>query len=190
MVETEHPPNGNKDFLPIPQVPPRYYGLAGNLPDLDPTFMARSIWRLADLYGPIFQLDLVNRKMVVVSSYELLKDVMDDDKFEKVVAGGLKEVRAIIKDGLFTAYGDEIVCPSRISRISANIEPQNWALAHRILMPVFGPVAIRRMFNEQLEIASQMILKWDRLGPENKTLCSDDFTKYFDLIGREASTDS
>jgi len=45
-------------------------------------------------------------------------------------------------------------------------------------MPVFGPVAIRKMFNEQLEIASQMILRWDRLGPDHPIICSDDFTRY------------
>lgn len=55
---------------------------------------------------------------------------------------------------------------------------QNWALAHRILMPVFGPVAIRRMFDEQLDIASQLILRWDRLGPNHEIQTSDDFTKY------------
>ncbi len=44
-------------------------------------------------------------------------------------------------------------------------------------MPVFGPVAIRRMFDEQLYIASQMVLRWDRLGPDHQILASDDFTK-------------
>ena len=32
------------------------------------------------------------------------------------------------------------------------------------------------MFPEMMDIASQMILKWDRLGPDNEILCSDDFT--------------
>ena len=27
-----------------------------------------------------------------------------------------------------------------------------------------------------MDIVSQMILKWDRLGPDNEILCSDDFT--------------
>ena len=109
MAEQLPGPDGLSKLLPIPQVPTHFFGLAGNLPDVDPSFLAKSIWRLADLYGPIFQLDLLNRKMIVISSYELLRDVMDDDRFEKIVAGGLVQVRAIVKDGLFTAYGDEMV---------------------------------------------------------------------------------
>lgn len=80
---------------------------------MDPSFFAKSIWRLADLYGPIFQLDMINRKMVVISNYELCREVLNDDKYEKIVSGGLKEVRAVAKDGLFTAYGDELACRFR-----------------------------------------------------------------------------
>jgi len=43
-------------------------------------------------------------------------------------------------------------------------------------MPVFGPLNIRKMFDGMLDIASQMILKWDRQGPDNEILCADDFT--------------
>ena len=48
-------------------------------------------------------------------------------------------------------------------------------------MPVFGPIGVRKMFDQQMDIASQMILKWDRLGPKHEILCSDDFTRYVDL---------
>ena len=43
-------------------------------------------------------------------------------------------------------------------------------------MPVFGPMGVRKMFPEQLDIASQMILKWDRLGPSHEIETTDDFT--------------
>ena len=40
------------------------------------------------------------------------------------------------------------------------------------------------MFPQMLDISSQMILKWDRLGKENPIQCSDDFTRLaFDTIG-------
>lgn len=32
----------------------------------------------------------------------------------------------------------------------------------RILMPVFGPSAIRDMFDDMADIASQLLLKWER----------------------------
>ena len=43
-------------------------------------------------------------------------------------------------------------------------------------------MAIRKMFDQQLDIAGQMILKWDRLGPKNEISCSDDFTRYGEAI--------
>ena len=67
----------------------------------------------------------------MVSSYELLNELCDEKRFAKRPSGGLLEVRNGVKDGLFTAFGDE----------------ENWALAHRILMPAFGPMAIRNMYD-------------------------------------------
>jgi len=46
-------------------------------------------------------------------------------------------------------------------------------------MPVFGPLNIKRMFPEMLDIASQLVLKWDRLGPDHEISVSDDFTISF-----------
>lgn len=40
------------------------------------------------------------------------------------------------------------------------------------------------MFNDMQDIASQMILRWDRLGPDHEIECSDDLTRLaFDTIG-------
>jgi cytochrome P450/NADPH-cytochrome P450 reductase len=43
-------------------------------------------------------------------------------------------------------------------------------------MPVFGPLAVKKMFPEMLDIASQMVLKWDREGSDHEIMISDDFT--------------
>ena len=43
-------------------------------------------------------------------------------------------------------------------------------------MPIFGPLGVRKMFPEQLDIASQLILKWDRLGSNHEINTTDDFT--------------
>ena len=43
-------------------------------------------------------------------------------------------------------------------------------------MPVFGPLAVKKMFPEMFDIAGQMVLKWDRDGPDHKIVISDDFT--------------
>lgn len=43
---------------------------------------------------------------------------------------------------------------------------EEWGIAHRVLMPAFGPLAITNMFDEMKDIASQMVLKFARNGPD------------------------
>ncbi len=64
-------------------------------------------------------------------------------------------------DGLFTAREEET----------------NWGIAHRILMPAFGPASIQGMFTEMHEIASQLALKWARHGSDTPIMVTDDFTR-------------
>lgn len=52
-------------------------------------------------------------------------------------------------------------------------------------MPVFGPLAIRKMFPEMQELISQLVLKLDRMGPDNEINPSDDFTISTSKINRE-----
>jgi hypothetical protein len=51
---------------PIPHPPERW--LLGNLRDVDSGWFENSLTQLAKVYGPIFSLNLVNRRIVVVSS--------------------------------------------------------------------------------------------------------------------------
>ena len=113
--------NEKNDVLPQP--PEHLWGLLGNLPDMDPSFPTRSLWKLADLYGPIFKLNL-REKFVVVSNQKYVDEVCDENRFEKAVQPILKEIRALLGDGLLTAYPHE----------------PNWWKAHRILMPVFHQI--------------------------------------------------
>ena len=73
----------------------------------------------------------------------------------------MQEVRNGVHDGLFTARDGE----------------ENWGIAHRILMPAFGPLSIRGMFDEMHDIASQLALKWARYGPDTPIHVTDDFTR-------------
>lgn len=73
----------------------------------------------------------MGHERIVVSNYELLNELCDEKRFSKQPSGALMQVRNGTGDGLFTAFGGE----------------ENWGLAHRILMPAFGPMAIRDMFD-------------------------------------------
>ena len=81
--------------------------------------------------GEIFELRFPTGSELVISTYELFDEICDEKRFGKAVTGGLKELRNLAHDGLFTARTDE----------------RNWGIAHRILVPAFGPLAIKDMFD-------------------------------------------
>ncbi|CAF1180573.1 unnamed protein product [Rotaria sp. Silwood1] len=143
---------------PIPQPPERF--LLGNLNELDTNNFLQSLERLQKLYGSIYRLNILGRKVVVVSSQELVNAVCDESKFDKKVAEALLQIRALAGDGLFTAHTSE----------------PNWKLAHNILIPAFGAQAIRNMFPEMMDIVSQLILRWERFAGEEIDVC-DNFTR-------------
>src|SRR5579871_6896681 len=132
----------------IPQPPETFW--IGNIGELDSNFPLGSFQRLQQLYGDIYRLNILGRKVVVVSSQEIVNFLCDESKFEKKVAEPLIELRHVAGDGLFTAHTSE----------------PNWKLAHKILLPAFGPQAIRDMFPSMMDICSQLILCWKRFAGE------------------------
>ena len=77
-----------------------------------------------------------------MSDHELYDELCDEKRFTKVVVGALVELRSAIHDGLFTAHSNE----------------HAWEVAHRTLVPSFGPLAIRDMFDGEL-LEDEMIRK-------------------------------
>ena len=108
--------------------------------------------RLARRYGPFYKLSLVGRDVHVASSRELVHELCDEQRFDKKLhtplmqRAGLRRRRAV--------HGRQTREPI-------------WGMAHRILMPAFGPVALRSMFDGMVDVAEQLLLKWERLGPRS-----------------------
>ena len=91
-----------------------------------------------------------------------MDEISNEERFEKVIAAALEHVRNGVHDGLFTARGPQ---------------EKNWGIAHRVLLPQLGPLAIRNMFDEMHDIASQLVMKWARHGPNHTIHVTDDFTR-------------
>nr|RBQ92267.1 hypothetical protein FVER53263_11770 [Fusarium verticillioides] len=114
------------------QIPnPKGYPFIGNVLDVNPDHPQESLAQISESYGPIFRLYLPAER-IFVANYALAKDLFDEARFEKAVIGPLEQVRNATKDGLFTAYPGE----------------HNWEVAHRTLMPAFGPLSIQNMFGD------------------------------------------
>ena len=103
-----------------------------------------------------------NEQRIVIGSQALLNEVCDETRFVKVIAAILKQARNGVQDGLGTAHG-----PGE----------RNWGIAHRILAPHFGPMAIQEMFGEMQDIARQLTLKWARHGADHDIHVTRDFTR-------------
>lgn len=105
----------------IPQPPMKYFGLLGHAPEIDLSFPVKSLWRLMDTYGPIYEVNLQGSK-IFVGTNELLRELLDEEKWVKIPAAPQQQLRAASGDGLVTAYSHE----------------KNWWKAHRLLAPAFG----------------------------------------------------
>lgn len=144
---------------PIPE--PRRLPLLGNIADVDAENSVHSFKGLADKYGEIYRLHFPGARVIFCSSQVLVDEVCDEKRFTKVPNNVLVEIREGLHDGLFTARLDE----------------PNWGIAHRVLMPAFGPMGIRDMFDEMKDIGSQLALKWARHGSHHRINAPDDFTR-------------
>jgi cytochrome P450 / NADPH-cytochrome P450 reductase len=162
-------PAGSLDSLPlpIPQPPPRR--VVGNLPDLDSDgVVIVRMMELAQEYGPIYMLQFPQNELIIISGLEFVDQVCDDRNFDKMIGGGLMNVRAFAGDGLFTAWTQE----------------SNWSKAHNILLPSFGQRSIRGYLPQMVDLAQQLCDYWSRLNPDDEVDVSADMTRLtLDTIG-------
>ncbi|RYZ89504.1 MAG: cytochrome P450, partial [Proteobacteria bacterium] len=135
-------------FKAIPQPPT--VPVLGNLHLMDTTKPVQSIERIAVEYPSIFRLKILKNNLLIISSQELVNEICDESRFDKKISRPLELIRAVAGDGLFTADTND----------------PKWGKAHRILMAAFGPASLKNMFPGMLDIAEQMTLKIDRIGPE------------------------
>ncbi|GME65126.1 hypothetical protein Trco_000025 [Neofusicoccum parvum] len=117
--------------------------------------------QFAEQYGPACRVSIGGSGLILISSVELLDELCDEKRFHKVVTSAVGKLQEISGDGLFTA----------------NHGQHSWGVAHRILMPVLGPLKIREMFPPMKDIAQQLCLKWARLGDEYVIPVADDLTR-------------
>ncbi|CAI6097437.1 unnamed protein product [Clonostachys chloroleuca] len=143
----------------IPEPPA--YPFIGHVFQISPTFQLGSMRDLADQYGDIYRLRFPGVKIVVLSTQALINETCDEKRFKKCIAASLEHIRLGVHDGLFTARDGE----------------EAWGVAHRVLIPDFGPLKIRGMYDEMYDVAKQLSLKWARGGPREWVKPTEDFTR-------------
>src|SRR6201985_2105860 len=135
---------------PIPHPPTK--PVVGNMLSLDSSAPVQNLTRLAEELGPILWLDLIGAPLFIVSAHDLVDELSDETRFDKAVRGPLRRVRAVAGDGLFTADTSE----------------PNWGKAHNILMQPFGNRAMQSYHPSMVDIAEQLVKKWERLNADDE----------------------
>src|SRR6266852_4163490 len=151
---------------PIPHPPKK--PVVGNMLSVDSSTPIQHMTRMARELGPIFWLDMMGTPFVVVSGHDLVDEISDEKRFDKAVKGSLRRVRAVAGDGLFTAYTNE----------------PNWSKAHNILLQPFGNRAMQSYHPSMVDIAEQLVKKWERLNADDEIDVVHDMTALtLDTIG-------
>ncbi|PEB23422.1 NADPH--cytochrome reductase [Bacillus toyonensis] len=150
----------------IPQ--PKTDGDFGNLLLLNKEKPLQSLMKIADQMGEIFKFETPNQVTRYVSSQRLVKEVCDESRFDKNIGPALKNVRSFAGDGLFTSWSYE----------------KNWKKAHNILLPIFSQQAMKGYHAMMVDIAMQLIQKWERLNADEHIDVPEDMTRLtLDTIG-------
>lgn len=148
--------------------PPRTF-LLGNLPQIAGQDTIEKMIKLGYEYGPIFEIAILNVKVIFINNFELAKELLtDEERFPKFINVPLEHLRVVAGDGLFTAWTHE----------------PNWKKAHNILIPGFSQRAMRGYVSAMKTVADQLLKKWEKI-PQNEYInLSEDMTRYtFQTIG-------
>ena len=139
------------ELEPIPHPPGHPF--VGNLFDIGVRDPVASLTELARKYGPIYQVHVPGPgSMVVVTGHDLVAELCDDVRFDKTL-GPIAEsfVQTPASRGLFAAKTTD----------------PDWRMAHHILLPAFSADAMRGYFSQMLDVAVQLMQKWERLNPDD-----------------------
>ena len=148
--------------IALDEIPgPRGLPLVGNAFDIDATNPIEGFMEMAGEYGPIFRLSVPGGTRLIVSGADLVDELCDESRFDKLVGGGLANLRKGATDaGLFTA----------------DTEDPLWKRAHDIL---HAPFSLRAM-NDYLPDGRHRraaVDKWGRLNPDEQIDVTADMTR-------------
>ena len=146
-MTTEPAPTGRSiDEIPGPKGVP----VLGNMFDVPADRTIQKAMELVREFGPMVRLQTPVGDRFIASGLDMIDDLCDDERFDKLVGDGQKAVRKFgTSNGLFTSDTDD----------------PNWSKAHNILLPNFSTQAMRDYLPMMNDIAAQLMQKWERLNP-------------------------
>ena len=156
---------GKNPLHPIPH--PARKPIVGNLLSIGSESPVLDMWKIAQDLGGIYWLDMPGMPVIVVSDHKLVDELCDEKRFDKSTNGALRRLRAA-SHGLFTSDTNE----------------PTWTKPHNILLANFSQRAMQAYHPMMLDIAEQLITKWERLNFDDEVDVTRDMTALtLDTIG-------
>lgn len=124
--------------MEVPQ--PRTRPLLGNVLDIDPRRPVESICELGVKHGSLYKINLFGRLYYYASSWQICSELFDETRFQKSIDGPIAQIRNLTPKGMFTA----------------DMGAPHWHSAHHVLIPSFGPLKIRAMFDDMKDVGVQL----------------------------------
>src|SRR3954453_16861412 len=98
----------------------------------------------------------------IVSGVNLVDELCDESRFDKMLGPGLIALQnSAVGHGLFTSWTSD----------------PKWHRAHNILLPAFSQEAMRGYHQMMLDVAVQLMLKWQRLNADDTVDVPADMTR-------------
>ncbi|WP_328624623.1 cytochrome P450 [Streptomyces sp. NBC_00353] len=150
----------SNDLRPIRS--PRGIPLLGHTPQIPSTNPVAYFSELSKQFPEgIYGMDIAGIEQVFVYDPDLVAEVCDETRFFKQIEKTpLHHVRDFAGAGLFTAHQHE----------------EEWGMAHRVLMPAFSQRAMKAYYGQMLEIAQNLVGKWERREGQSVNI-TDDYTR-------------
>ncbi|MFF3656310.1 bifunctional cytochrome P450/NADPH--P450 reductase [Streptomyces olivochromogenes] len=150
----------SSDLRPIRS--PRGVPLLGHTPQIPSTNPVEYFGELSKQFPEgIYGMDIAGIEQVFVYDPDLVAEVCDETRFFKQIEKTpLHHVRDFAGAGLFTAHQHE----------------EEWGMAHRVLMPAFSQRAMKAYYGQMLEIAQNLVGKWERREGQPVNI-TDDYTR-------------
>ncbi|MER7693256.1 cytochrome P450 [Streptomyces sp. NPDC097610] len=150
----------SNDLRPIRS--PRGVPLLGHTPQIPSTNPVEYFGELSKQFPEgIYGMDIAGIEQVFVYDPDLVAEVCDETRFFKQIEKTpLHHVRDFAGAGLFTAHQHE----------------EEWGMAHRVLMPAFSQRAMKAYYGQMLEIAQNLVGKWERREGQPVNI-TDDYTR-------------
>ncbi|QZS53205.1 cytochrome P450 [Rhodococcus opacus] len=141
---------------------PRGIPLLGHTPQIPSTNPVEYFGELSKQFPEgIYGMDIAGIEQVFVYDPDLVAEISDETRFFKQIEKTpLHHVRDFAGAGLFTAHQHE----------------EEWGMAHRVLMPAFSQRAMKAYYGQMLEIAQNLVGKWERREGQPVRI-TDDYTR-------------